>query len=234
MLLLFDIDDTLLDHKSAERAAATHLHRHVGSQDVVDVFLTRWSTALDRHYERYLAGAVSLQQQRRDRLREVVDTDLTDDAADRLFAEYAAGYETAWSLFDDAIPCLDGLAAYRLGVISNGHGEQQRRKLSQTGILDRFECVVISDDFGRARPDPAIFLHACDQFGESPANAVYVGDRYDVDARAARAAGLRGIWLDRRLQARAEHLPPIIPSLRGLRSIIESATSPNRNGPGQD
>jgi hypothetical protein len=33
--------------------------------------------------------------------------------------------------------------------------------------------------------------------GVSPSQAVYVGDRRDVDAEAARSAGMHGIWLDR-------------------------------------
>jgi putative hydrolase of the HAD superfamily len=223
MLILFDIDDTLLDHSTAMQAAATRLHRHVGAADSLDSFVARWSAALEHHYSRYLAGAVTLEGQRRDRLREVVDPALTDDDADRMFAEYAAGYESAWSLFADAVPCLDDLAEHQLGIISNGYGDQQRRKLSQTGILDRFQCVVISDDFGCAKPDAAIFRHACDEVGESPAGAVYIGDRYDVDAEGARAAGLRGIWLDRRSQSGPDHAPPIIQSLSLLREFLSGA-----------
>jgi putative hydrolase of the HAD superfamily len=216
MLILFDIDDTLLDHGRAERAAAGRLHGRIGSVEPLDDFLAKWSAALERHYPRYLAGEVSLIEQRRGRLRETVDRNLTDAAADGLYLEYFADYEQTWSLFSDVLPCLDRLAGHRLGVISNGQVEQQRRKLSQTGILDRFQLIVVSEQFGRAKPDPAIFRHACEAAGVRPAEAIYVGDRYDVDAQAARAAGLHGIWLDRRAASGTDHLPPIITSLEKL------------------
>jgi putative hydrolase of the HAD superfamily len=220
MLVLFDIDDTLLDHGTAERSAATFLYKSVGASVPLEEFLVKWTAALERHFARYLMGEVSYQGQRRDRVREMVDPSLSDETADRIFAGYLASYETSWSLFSDVLPCLDSLAQHRLGVISNGQGVQQRRKLAQTGIVDRFECVVISEECGCAKPDPTIFLRACAEAGELPANSVYVGDRYDLDAQAARTAGLRGIWLDRKEGATAEHGSPIIRSLDRLGALL--------------
>jgi putative hydrolase of the HAD superfamily len=93
MLILFDIDDTLLDHGSAERSAATLLHRNISAAVSPEEFLVRWASALERHFARYLAGEASYQAQRRDRVREVVDSSLSDEAADRVFAGYLANYE---------------------------------------------------------------------------------------------------------------------------------------------
>jgi putative hydrolase of the HAD superfamily len=56
--------------------------------------------------------------------------------------------------------------------------------------------------------------------GEPVTRAVYIGDRYDVDAEGARRAGLRGVWLDRYGRAGAEHEPPIISSLDELDPIL--------------
>lgn len=226
MLILFDIDDTLLDHKAAERHAAALLYTSINPPVSLEEFLVKWADALERHFSRYLAGDVSYQGQRWDRVREVVESSLSDDAAEQLIADYLANYEAGWCLFPDVRPCLDGLSEHRIGVISNGQGHQQRKKLAQTGILDRFDCLLISEECGCAKPDSAIFVRACTQLGELPANSVYVGDRYDLDAQAARTAGLMGIWLDRGQQATARHAPPIIESLDGLRRLLVGAETP--------
>lgn len=222
MLVLFDIDDTLLNHSVAERSAAAQLHMAIGTSVSIEEFLLRWAAALERHFARYLAGEVSFQGQRRDRLREVVDSSLSDETADRIFADYLTSYEASWSLFSDVLPCLGSLSRHRLGVLSNGQGIQQRRKLTQTGIVDRFECIVISEECGCAKPDAEIFLRACASVGESPANSVYVGDRYDLDAQAARTAGLQGIWLDRNSSATEKYAPPVIRSLNELGALLAS------------
>lgn len=220
MLILFDLDDTLMDDGTAERSAALLLHKTTKTVGSAEEFASRWSDAMKRHFARYLAGEVSFQGQRRDRIRELIDPSLSDDAADRIFADYHANYEAGWSLFSDALPCLNNLSQFHLGLITNGQRDQQRLKLKRMGILDRFECVLISEECGCAKPDPTIFLRACAFIGELPENSVYVGDRYDIDAQAARVAGLKGIWLDRKAKATAMHAPPVIGSLDELRALV--------------
>jgi putative hydrolase of the HAD superfamily len=220
MLILFDIDETLLDHTAASRSAATILHAKYGAPLGLESFLGKWADALERHYADYLEGKISYDGQRRARVREVIDPSLSDAAADSVFSDYSAAFEEAWRLFPDVLPCLDMLTDFRLGIVSNGYERQQRTKLARTGILHRFEHVVISSDAGCAKPDPNIFWRACTLAGEAPRNTVYVGDRYDVDAQAARAAGLIGVWLDRRHEAGSQHAPPMIRSLAELRPLL--------------
>jgi len=209
MIIFFDIDGTLLDHAGAERASATALHQALGAALPVEEFLSRWSAALEREFARYLKGEITYQAQGRARVRAVIDPSLADDTADRIYAQYLAGYEEAWSLFPDVLPCLNGLTS------------EQRRKLVKTGIDARFEAILISEACGRAKPSPEIFHHGCAAIGESPSNVIYVGDHYDLDACAARQAGLTGIWLDRRGRATGSNLHPIITKLDQLPALLK-------------
>ena len=94
-------------------------------------------------------------------------------------------------------PCLDALNGMRLGMISNGNADQQRRKLKATEIDQRFEIVVISSEVGIAKPDAGIFHEACRQMNVNPSDCIMVGDNWDRDVLGARLAGLRAIWLCR-------------------------------------
>jgi putative hydrolase of the HAD superfamily len=153
MVMLFDLDDTLLDHKSAARKAATALYHEQGREEPMADFLEAWQEALEKHYSRYLAGELTHQEQRRARLREVLGSALGDAAADQLFEFYREVYEQAWTLYDDVLPCLDRLDdQYRLGIITNGDPTQQARKLKS--IVGRFEHVVASGECGWAKPSP--------------------------------------------------------------------------------
>jgi putative hydrolase of the HAD superfamily len=225
MLILFDVDDTLIDHTGAQRAAAERLHAHVSSGVDLAAFLRDWEAATERHFARYLAGELDYREQRRARVRDLVGPSLSDREADDLVAIYIAEYQAAWTLFDDVVPCLKRLAGYRLGAVTNGNGVQQRAKLGRTGLLERLEHLVIADECGHAKPDPAIFALACRVAGAAPEDTVYVGDRYDLDAAAARSAGLRGVWLDRRYAASDVHAPPIIRALSELPDLLEGRAS---------
>ena len=214
--ILFDIDGTLLDHDAAERAGTIALHRKTKSRLPVDEFRSRWSAALEHHFERYLQGYITYEEQGRSRVREVIDGSLSDVAADRTYAEYLREYEQAWSLFPDVLPCLDRLSRRRLGIISNGLASEQTRKLVSMGIDARFQAIVISGDWGYAKPSAEIFELGCVAINEKPANVIYVGNNYESDARAARDAGLLGVWIDRYGLATEHHVPPIISTLGEL------------------
>lgn len=197
MVILFDIDGTLIDHDQAELVAVAALHGRLGLSGTVSEFQCQWRIALERHYARYLSGELSIQEQRRARFRDVVHPALSDLDADQMSATYLDDYLSACRLFPDVEPTLAQLTPYRLGVVSNSERAQQQTKLGRNGIAHRFDTMIMSAECGIAKPAPGIFHLACETMGVPPSKAVYVGDRLDIDADAARRAGLRGIWLDR-------------------------------------
>jgi putative hydrolase of the HAD superfamily len=222
MLVLFDIDDTLLDYSAAVRAGVAALHAAGPSLAPLPAFEVAWISAMREHYPRFLAGTLTYGEQRRARIRQTIAPTLSDREADELFAVYFAAYEANWALFPDVVACLDELREFRLGIISNGQSEEQRRKLMATGIIDRFEVLQISDACGAAKPSSEIFISACSAVGIKPENAFYIGDLYETDALGARRAGLQGVWLDRAGTGRLDDEPPIIRSLAELRPLLRT------------
>ncbi len=205
MVIFFDVDDTLIDHSSAERNAALLFYQHfrddlAGLDTEIDseTFYTRWHASAERHFAAYNAGECSYQEQRRRRIRDFFDPALSDQTADELFAVYLVSYEAHWALFPDVLSCLDALRDQWLGIISNNGIDATRLKLQRMQIEDRFADVVTPETVRASKPDPRIFEAACTRLDVSPADALYVGDHLTSDARAAAEAGLTGVWLNRR------------------------------------
>ncbi|WP_149185218.1 HAD family hydrolase [Streptomyces sp. TRM49041] len=199
--VLWDIDDTIFDYATADRAG---MRRHLRDEGLTGAFsgveqaLARWQEATAEHWARFSAGEVSWDVQRRDRVRTFLGVPLGDEEADAWFERYLAHYEAAWALFPDTVPVLDLLAGdYRHGVLSNSSLHNQDRKLRVLGVRDRFEAVVCAADIGVSKPEAAAFHAACDALGLAPREVAYVGDQPDIDARGAADAGLLGVWLDR-------------------------------------
>ena len=204
--VLFDLDDTLFAHRAAvESGLVAHLGGPGALEDPRSV-LDSWRELEERHYPRYLAGEVSFREQRRLRAREFAGhygTPLgTDAEADAWFEDYLGRYREAWTLHDDALPCLDELRRriprVRIGIITNGELDFQTTKLDAVRLSDRVDAVIASGDVGVAKPDPGIFELACERLGVAAETAAYVGDRLHTDAIGAARAGLLGVWLDRR------------------------------------
>lgn len=85
---------------------------------------------------------------------------------------------------------------YRLGLVSNfDHPPTAQAVLARHGVHRRFTVTLISADFGRRKPHPAIFAEALARLGVEPQASLYVGDTHAEDVVGARAAGMDVAWI---------------------------------------
>ncbi|HEV2698557.1 MAG TPA: HAD family hydrolase [Terriglobales bacterium] len=199
-MIFFDIDGTLIDHASASAAASLRFFDHFSDAIPFDreQFPVVWEEILNRHFNRFCRGEISIWEQRRARIREVFAApELTDDEADSRYRIFIAEYESLTCAYGDAAPCLETLAVKPLGVISNGAREQQIGKLQRASLLKFFSVLVFSEDIGLGKPHRSIFLEACRRAGAAPFECVHIGDDVVADVEGSHSVGMRPIWLDR-------------------------------------
>src|SRR5450631_3524091 len=201
--VVFDLNGTLFDHwSSARRGLSEWL---VGLEvELTKELANAWFEAEERHVTGWREGVVSWAEQRRRRLRDflpLIGVPVgTDDDLDQVFAGgYLLAYERAWVGYDDVDAALD--AVHDFGVVTamltNGVQEQQEAKLAHLGLLGRIGPVFTAEGLGVAKPNPLAFHLVCAHLALPPGQVLYVGDDYEVDVLAARAAGLRAVYLDR-------------------------------------
>lgn len=79
----------------------------------------------------------------------------------------------------------------KMGIITNGFTSLQQIRLERTGLRDRFDLLVISEEVGVAKPDPRIFDYALEQAGSPDRSRVLmVGDTAESDILGGINAGL--------------------------------------------
>ena len=203
--VLFDIDDTLVDTRSAfavaMAAVAGEYLPHL-PQDRYDEVLATWRRDVGGHYRAYIRGEVPFREQRHVRANELQSVFGGAPVADEDFEAWDAVFESAfergWAPHEDARPAVEAIAGAGLavGALSNAASGYQTRKLERTGLA-HVPMLVGVDTLGVGKPDPRVFLEACRRLGTAPSRTVYVGDELDIDARAAQAAGLHAVWIDR-------------------------------------
>ncbi|MFD4503848.1 HAD family hydrolase [Streptomyces sp. NPDC058457] len=210
--VVWDVDDTLFDYTSADREG---MRAHLTTEGLLagwespEAALVRWREITDRQWARFSAGEVSFEDQRRDRVRVFLETELTDAQADDWFRRYRTHYEAVWTLFPDVLPALDALAAgYRHAVLSNSSLHVQDHKLRTLGVHDRFEAVLCAAELGVSKPAAGAFLAACEALELAPHQVAYVGDHPEIDGRGAADAGLLSVWIDRHGPAAAPFIAP--------------------------
>ena len=81
----------------------------------------------------------------------------------------------------------------KLGMVCNGTAAV-RRVLEELLISEWMDGVVISDEAGVQKPDPAIIHLACERCGTAPGETIYVGD-HPFDVLCAHDAGAKAAWM---------------------------------------
>ena len=175
--LLFDLDRTLIDRDAAHRAWVAEVAPAAAR--------AAWIAADDHGY-----------RPRADYFAWLAQVHPELGSADALWTRYRVRLPELVTPRPAVGALLDRLAGrYALGLVSNGGGETQRRKLARAGLAAHFPRPVISGELGAAKPDPAPFLAALIALGVSADQALYVGDDPRRDVAGARAAGLRTCWI---------------------------------------
>jgi FMN phosphatase YigB (HAD superfamily) len=230
-VVFFDVFGTLMPYKSIPRNIILSKRAHLAG---LEISPARMQSALDALAARSqgfaMAGQLGSEDVPRDRaywemtFGNVLRTcGVEGDVRPYATAMCDSFLQTEdFYLDDEALPTLRGLKQRGLavGVISNSP-KGLALTLDKYGILPELIVAVGSQDVGFEKPDPRIVDYALKQTGVQARDSAYVGDEYMTDARAAQAAGMLGILLNRNGHRQVSDLP----SIRRLSDLL-SADSP--------
>ncbi|MET9273303.1 HAD family hydrolase [Kribbella sp. NPDC003557] len=196
-IVLFDLDGTLVEERSAAAAAVVEWAAEYGvtGPDVA----TRWAAVSEKHYRRFQRRELTFPEQRRRRVREFLAVDVSDAEADAMFEGYVWRYEAGWTVYADAVPGLRAVreAGLRAVVLTNGNGDHQRSKLDRLALTDEIDELIAGDTLPVGKPDPRAFAHALERLGADKHDVVMVGNSLENDIRGAQAVGIDAVLVDR-------------------------------------
>jgi HAD superfamily hydrolase (TIGR01662 family) len=220
--VIFDVDFTLIQPGPTFRAEGYH------------AFCARYGIAVDpARFDAAVASAASILDGPEDSpydagifvryIRHIIES-MGGDGADvdacarEIYAEWASNHH--FQLYDDVPAALERLTAsgVRIGVISNSHRPLDAF-LSHFELAQTISAAVSSAEHGLMKPHPSIFHAALRRLNVAPADAVMVGDQVRHDVEGALRAGLRGVFLHRRLDPppRVDELAALgVPTIRTL------------------
>jgi putative hydrolase of the HAD superfamily len=188
--VLFDLDGTLLDRRAS---FASFMRRQ----------WERFEPALEGvSSSRYLEAAIRTDNNgtapRSQAFAEMAAVlDLSPTLEQALLADFRERFAGACKLFPGADRTLDQLrsSGFRLGLITNGSGTMQGRKLDALGLRARLDAILISEVEGVRKPEPEIFRRAAARLDVAVHEAVFVGDNPDADVRGSKRSGMRSVWI---------------------------------------
>ncbi len=229
--VVFDLDDTLHDDTLSFNSAAQHVATTCFSDHELGA---RAAAAYVRELERFWQALSEASVSRsvvgmRERVWTVALASIPD--APQIGAECAKVYDAyrrehfvLWDGVRELLLTLRGFGS-RVGLLTNGFRETHREKIALLGLEDLLDAVIISDEVGMVKPNPAIFQLMSERLGVPASQTTMVGDRYDKDILGAKSVGMKTIWLNIRQESLSATDPQpehTVADFRGVANILRA------------
>lgn len=224
LILLFDLDNTILDFDKAEAIALSKTLREFGLEPTEHI-LSRYNKINKRHWEMLEDGLVTRAQVLVGRYEEL----FREFGIDQDGAPVAKCYENHLSEGHHFLPGAEALldelyGKYDMYIVSNGSAVVQEGRLKSSGIGRYFKDIFISELVGYDKPSLK-FFEAC--FARIPDfsrdKAIIIGDSLTSDIRGGKNAGIKTCWFNpESLPGRADIQPDyVVDSLQSLPELFE-------------
>jgi len=196
-LLLFDLDETLLDFGAAERYAFSHLLNTFGISDDGALYgaYEQINKGTWAEYEQKLITADQIKILRFERF--IQRFDLPFNAAD-MSAEYLKRLSEDHTEIPGAFDMIPSLATdFRLGLITNGLSQVQRPRIKNSGLEPYFEHIFISEEIGLSKPSLALFQMVFNSFDQPERDrTLMIGDSLSSDIKGGIDFGIHTCWFN--------------------------------------
>lgn len=189
-LYLFDLDDTIVNHSEAMSSALFALTSLLpkGSSGYDDI----WREQTKKYWKLFEQGSMSFDEQRRNRINSFFShfgKNLSSTELGKIDRVYLFSYEKALKTNKLAKLLIKELKKRneKIGILTNGNGEQQRRKLKKTKLLPYIDpnLIFISEEIGLSKPNPEIYKYIEKKTKHSGKEIFFISDSWDSDLEPA-------------------------------------------------
>ena len=196
-ILLFDLDNTILNFDTGERSALLTAFESFGIE-TNEKMLADYHVINIKHWEKLERG-------------ELTRLEVLEGRFDELFALYGIDctgrliqttYEHELGKHYDFMPGAKELLERlypdnELYIVSNGCAEIQRSRIEGAGLKKYFKAFFVSENIGYDKPQKEFFDYCFAHIPDfSPDRAVVIGDSLTSDISGGINAGLKTCWYD--------------------------------------
>lgn len=194
--ILFDLDNTLLDFDQSSLLAWRDVMTHYGLPTSADhhklyhdINRRLWSTLE--------SGRLHQDEIKYRRWQDYYDAIgvYRDPVASN--EAYFGGLERHIIKIAGADELLQRLTHKKVGIVTNGIGAVQRKRLAKTGWMDMVPHLIISDEIGVAKPDQQFFDHTFKAMSipdDQRPRTIIIGDTLKSDIKGGHDYGIATCW----------------------------------------
>ncbi|MGO4496712.1 YjjG family noncanonical pyrimidine nucleotidase [Paenibacillus sp. 2RAB27] len=217
-ILLFDLDDTLLDFGANEKDSLNKLFQQHG-YTLSDELFRVYNSVNKQLWTDYENGKIALDDVLNARFSEtmlklghVVDGVEWENQYRELLGNGNQLMEGALEL------CQSLSASHRLFIITNGITQTQIKRLKLSGLYEFFEGIYDSQSIGFAKPAKEFFDYVMSQIKDfNKKDALIIGDSLNTDIKGGILSGIDTCWMNTKSQKYSTE----IQSTYTIKSLVE-------------
>ena len=198
-ILLFDLDDTLLDFGANEMDSLRTLFAQHG-YDFTEELFNEYSSINKQLWTDYELGNISLDEVLSTRFAKTMSKSgkIVDGPAWE--AQYRELLGNGHQLIDGAVEVCTRLSeTHRLFVVTNGITKTQLKRLEMSGLDKFFEDVFTSENIGYQKPVKEFFDYVAGNVEDfSKEQTLLIGDSLSTDIKGGFMYGIDTCWLNTR------------------------------------
>ena len=195
--LLWDVDGTLLDFGKSEVYGIRKCFQKFGLGECTDQMLERYSKINRKYWQKLELGEITKQQVLTERFVEFFESEnINFDHIDEFNDEYQIRLGDKAFFCDNAFETINALKGkYKQYAVTNGTYIAQQRKLTQSGLINIFDDVFISDKIGFEKPNIEFFNAVQEKIGNFNRDEVMIiGDSLSSDMQGGNNTNILCCW----------------------------------------
>jgi 2-haloacid dehalogenase len=206
-ILLFDLDDTLMDFSANEMASLTKLFNIHGISFTDEVFKT-YSAVNRKLWDAYENSEIPLDTVLNTRFSETL-LQLGQEVDGIVWeGKYRKYLGEGYQMMDGALEVCKQLAKnHRLFIVTNGVTTTQINRLKLSGLYEYFEDIFTSQEIGYQKPAKEFFDYVIDHIPNyNKVDALIIGDSLSTDIKGGNLAGIHTCWMNPGAKSCPEHI----------------------------
>lgn len=195
--LLWDVDGTLLDFGKSESYGIRKCFEKFGLGECTDEMLIRYSKINHKYWQMLERGELTKPQVLAGRFQEFFKLEnIGFNRIDDFNLEYQYSLGDKVFFCENAFETISSLKGeYNQYAVTNGTYIAQERKLTQSGLINIFDDVFISDKIGFEKPNIEFFNAVQQKIGKFNKNEVMIiGDSLSSDMQGGNNADILCCW----------------------------------------
>ncbi len=209
--VLFDLDDTLYDYEPCHKKGLKAVYEKLRKE--LKISYKKFNELFDiskKEIHRELEGTASSHN------RVLYFQRVLEKTHNTLESEKTLGlYDAYWDNFLKEMKMKKGVLKtlkelkkqnYKIVIISDLTTHIQLRKLRHLKINKYVDFLITSEEAGREKPHPSMFLLGLNKIKCLPESAIMVGDNAKKDIEGANSIGITSVLIGKKIDAKEESL----------------------------